>query len=96
MAGRAVLCPPSGIGRGINVALPSCGGQRTARPATDGWRIAPSVPSTLLSSSAAGAFAAANSKGWAEGAAGLAEGRAAAAARATGLSFGNLFTLRKL
>jgi len=32
--GRAVLCPPSGIGKGINVTLPSCGGQGTARPAT--------------------------------------------------------------
>jgi len=32
-AGRAVLCPPSSIGRGISVILPSSGGQGTARPA---------------------------------------------------------------
>jgi len=37
--GRAVLCPPSGIGREINVALSSCGGQRAARPAIRDWRI---------------------------------------------------------
>ena len=32
--GRALRCPPSGIGRGTNVTLLSCGGQGTARPTT--------------------------------------------------------------
>jgi len=32
VAGRAVLCPPPGIGCGSNVASTSSGGQRTARP----------------------------------------------------------------
>jgi hypothetical protein len=36
LAGRAVLCPPSGTGRKTNVVLPSRGGQRTARPALAG------------------------------------------------------------
>jgi epoxyqueuosine reductase len=36
MAGRAVLWPPSDSGQGNNVALPSCGGQRTAPPAFPG------------------------------------------------------------
>ena len=31
--GRAVSCPPSGIGTGINFPLAACGGQGTARPA---------------------------------------------------------------
>src|ERR1017187_6023225 len=49
LAGRAVLCPPSGIGRGVNIALPSCGGHSpsprlwrtggTARPTTHDRRI---------------------------------------------------------
>jgi ferredoxin len=34
--GRAVPCPPSNIGNGINVALPSRGGQGTARPTIPG------------------------------------------------------------
>jgi len=33
VVGRALRCPPSGICRGTGVALPSCGGQGTARPA---------------------------------------------------------------
>ena len=33
VVGRADPCPPPGIGKGINVALPSGGGQGTARPA---------------------------------------------------------------
>jgi len=32
-AGRALRCPPPGIGSRINMAPPALGGQRTARPA---------------------------------------------------------------
>ncbi len=38
--GRAVPCPPSGVGRGSDIALPSCGGQRSARPTFFGWATA--------------------------------------------------------